>query len=311
MKRTILLTLIIVSSLNLLQANVITEGIEGFIKKISKMTKGKVDDVVRQIPKRSQSLSEIKSPKIKLPRKIKADPARLLLVEKSGQIISKGNFEKKFFQNQNFDNQLALIVQSSKYGDDYLGVARQVSHISPRTLSPSSPFAKYVHRNQLNEKMLQTKFIDTLNKTSKWGWEKMQKISVWVAQNKAISGASGALAWYVLDHESFDEAMKKSGKTLTEFLGSVVGGVAQGAGEAINEKIEQVGETVKQDVEQYMDETVQDVKVSALKSVSTLVGLFLFVLLLIIWRKRKVIYHFLTKADAIKVNKYKENDNEF
>ena len=80
MKRTILLTLIIVSSLNLLQANVITEGIEGFIKKISKMTKGKVDDVVRQIPKRSQSLSEIKSPKIKLPRKIKADPARLLLV---------------------------------------------------------------------------------------------------------------------------------------------------------------------------------------------------------------------------------------
>jgi len=92
MKRTILLTLIIVSSLNLLQANVVTEGIEGFIKKISKMTKGKVDDVVRQIPK--QSLSEIKSPKIKLPklpRKIKADPARLLLIEKGGQIISKGN----------------------------------------------------------------------------------------------------------------------------------------------------------------------------------------------------------------------------
>jgi len=198
-----------------------------------------------------------------------------------------------------------------KYGDEYFDVVRQVSHISPRTLSPSSPFAKYVHRNQLNEKILQTKFIDTLNKTSKWGWEKMQKISVWIAQNKAISGASGALAWYVLDYESFDEAMKKSGKTLTEFLGSVVGGVAQGAGEAVTEKVEQIGESVNQDVKQYMDKTVQYVKISALKSVNILVGLFLFVLLFIVWRKRRIINNFLTKADEVKINNHKENDNEF
>ncbi len=298
----------------MLQANIVTEGIESFIKKISKMTKGKVDDVVKQIPKRTSTISEIKSPTItlpKLPAKVKVDPARLLLVEKGGQIVSKGNFEKKFFRNQNFDNQLALVVQSSKYGDEYFTVARQVSHISPRTLSPGSPFAKYVHRNQLNEKTLQTKLIDTLNKTGKWGWKKIQKISAWVAENKAVSGASGALAWYVLDHESFDDAMKKSGKTLTEFLGSVVGGVAQGAGEAINEKVEQVGDTVRQDVEDYLDETVQDVKVSTMKSLNVIVGFLLFGLLFIVWRKRKIIKHFLTKADEVKVKNHMEDDNEF
>jgi len=313
MKRNILLILVIVLSLNMLHANVVTGSIGSFIQKISKMTKGKVDDIVKQIPKQSKSFSKVNSPQVKLPKlptKVKDNPAKLFLVEKSSQIISKGNFEKKFFKNQKFDNQLAIIIQSSKYGDEYFDVVRQISHISPTTLSKGSPFAKYVSQNQLNEKLLQSHFIDTLNRTSKWGWEKIKKISAWVAQNKTISGASGALAWYVLDYESFDEAMKKSGKTLTEFLGSVVAGVAQGAGEAINEKIEEVSKTLKEDAERYMNNSLSDVKASTMKSFNMLVGILVLIGLFLMWRKREIIKHFLLKADEVKSNN-KEDDNEF
>ena len=54
MKRIMLFILITMSSISLLQGNVATGYIESFITKISKMTKGKVDDVVKQIPKRSK-----------------------------------------------------------------------------------------------------------------------------------------------------------------------------------------------------------------------------------------------------------------
>jgi len=310
--KKLMLFVIIGLNLNILQANMVTEGIENFIKKVSKMTKGKVDDVVKQIPKRTINMTDIKTSTIRLPKlstKVKADPARLLLAEKSTQIVSKGNFEKKFFQNQNFDNQLALIVQSSKYGDEYFTVAKQISNISPKILSSSSPFVNYIRYNQLNEKILQTKFIDTLNKTGKWGWKKIQNISAWVAENKAVSGVSGTLAWYILDPESFDDAMKESGKTLTEFLSSIIGDIAQGMGEAINKKVEQIHDTVKQDTQHYFNGKIQNIKVSTMKSVNVIVGLLVFGLLFIAWRKRKIIKHFLIKADEIKVKNYIEEDN--
>ncbi len=229
--------------------------------------------------------------------------------------MKKGDFETKFFTGQKFDNQMAMIVQSSKYGDEYFTIARKVSDISPDVIAHNPNLVKYIPVNKLNTKTLQTKYIETLEKTGKWGWEKLNKIAGWVAKHPKISTASGAYAWYVLDPVGFEEQVRNSGKTLALFLMDTFGSAAEGAGTAVTEKVEEIKDNIKKDIDHYMDEKVSDIKAGSSYIVTRLVGILILILLFISWRKRKVIHHFLTKADEVKNNQnkkyYEKDEDEF
>ena len=291
-----------------------------FFENLIKMGRGHVDDVVKKLPKPGilKKQREVLSKNIHLPKLKKAVqqvPEKAILANSAEKIMKKGKFEDSFFTGQKFDNQLALIVQSSKYGDEYFKVAKKISSISPDTIAHNSYLAKRIPVQKINPKTLQSKYIETLERTGKWGWKKLQKIGAWVAKHPKMSTAGGAYAWYVLDPVGFEEQMKSSGKSLSLFLMGTVGSIASGTGEAVTEKVEEVKDSIKKDIDHFMDKKVEDFKSSTSYIVTGLVGIMVLIFLFIVWRKRKIIYHFLTKADEIEINSYKEkyekDDDEF
>ena len=293
-------------------ANIMNDTIGKFISKLSKLSKGKVSDVVKKLPKSKAPLRSFNS-NMNVPRlitKVNKDPQKLLLISKADEIVSKGAFEKRFFNNQPFDNQLAIIVQSSKYGDDYFTIAKKVSSVTPDVLIHNPQIAKYISQGKLTEKTLQTSFITTLEHGGKYAWEKLNNISKWILKNPTKSGAGVLYAWYVIDPESFNlhikSAFKDAGTAALEGGGSALSGI----GEAVNEKWEEAKENIEKDIENYVDNKVDGFKASESYIVNVLVGILGFIILFIVWRKRNVIKDFLMRADKVK-NTKEEIDNEY
>ena len=240
MKKMIFIITAMILVMSNLHANVKTE----FMENLVKMLKGKADDVVKQMPKASKGTKQTLSKNFDVPKlraKITENPQKVLLANRADEIVSRGDFEKKFFGNQNYDNQLAMIVQSSKYGDEYFDVAKKVSIITPETLK-RSPYLHHVPKSQLTEATLQGKFIETLNKTGKYGWSTIKGIGRFIQENPKLSGTAGLYAWYVSDAESFNLQLKESGKSLAAFLIDTVKQMSIGAGAEIGERmIRQLG----------------------------------------------------------------------
>ena len=278
MNKLIVSIIMILAITNGASANIKTDFFESLIK----MGRGKVDDVVKHLPKPKnpkalrEAIENVKIPKLK--SAIKQIPEKAILANRAEKIIKKGNFEKKFFLGQKFDNQLAMMVQSSKYGDEYFTMAKKVSNISPDILTHNSNLVKYIPAGKLNPKTLQTKYIETLEKTGKWGWEKLNGIARWVAKHPKFSAASGAYAWYVLDPTGFDEQLRNSGKMLTAFLMDTVGSAAGGIGVAITEKTEEITDNIKKDIKYYVSEGMEDIKASSSYIVPKVIGILALIL---------------------------------
>ena len=314
MKRLLILVIMTLVMTNNMNANIKTD----FFENIIKMRKGKVGDVVSKISKVSISkgTKEALSKNFRIPKLTKAVkeiPKKAILVNKAEKIMKKGDFESKFFMGQKFDNQMAIIVQSSKYGDEYFTIAKKVSDISPSIIAHNQTLVKYIPVNKLNTRRLQGKYIETLEKTSTVGWKRLNNIVRWVAKHPKISTASGAYVWYVLDPVGFEEQVKNSGKTLTLFLMDTFGSIAGGAGTAVTEKIDDFKDNIKEDIGNYMDEKVENFKISNSYIATRAFGILILMLFFIAWRKRKFIYHFLTKADEAKntqKRKYYEKDED-
>ena len=286
-----------------------------FFEKLSKMGRGEVNDVVKKFPKRklmkkNKTLSKsINYPKLE--KAIKRVPEKVILANKAEAVINRGTFEATFFSGQKFNKQLALMVQSSKYGEKYFSMAKKVSAISPKTIVHNQYLSKQIPHNQLKSNILQSKYIDTLNKTGKWGWEKLQKIGLWITSHPKISGVSGAYAWYVLDPSGFEEQLKSSGKALTPFLMSTVGSVVGGVGEAVVEKGEEIKGEIKNDMNAFVDGKLEEMQMSSSYIITRLVGILSLILLFVAWRKRKIIRHFLLKAEDVKVENHKKEKTDY
>jgi hypothetical protein len=286
-----------------------------FFDDLIKMSKGSADDIVRKIP--AKAPKDV-VPKPNFPAAIKINPEKIILANKAEKITAKGDFEKKFFSEQKFDNQLSIIVQSSKYGDEYFVMVKNISAVSPDILKSKAQFVKYIPDRHLTPEKLQTKFIDTLNKTGKYGWERLQEIGKWVAANPKISAAGGAYLWYVLDPEGFNEQLESSGKTLTVFLMDATGSIIQGIGKAPIEKIEKVTGEIKDDFEEIFQTGVDGINSSYI--LQSVAGILVLIGLFIVWRKRKIIQHFITKADEVQedkshgvknISKFEKDQDEF
>lgn len=281
-----------------------------FLSKLSKLSKVKTAKIAGQLIKDSKKMKQVLNKNIKIPKlksQIAKDPFKVLLANKAQTIISKGSFEKKFFINQKFDNQLNVIAQSSKYGDEYFVIAKNISNINPNIIKNNSVFSKYIPAYKLNKQTLENSYVELLNKNGKYGWEKLRKIGKWVANHPKISMASGAYAWYILDPNSFNEALENSGKTLTQFLMTTTGLVISGAGEAVVEKGQDMIASIKEDINNEINKKLDD---SQSYILNNLFGILFIIGLFITWRKRKIIKHFLFKADDVKVTKSKHVTKE-
>ena len=298
MRKKIFAVLILGVSINGANAGVIDK----FIKNLSKTKKTKIVNFTNKIPNVSHKNKRVLNAHIDIP-KLKPDiiksPNKILLANEAHRIVKKGDFEKKFFTGQTFDNQLHLIVQSKKYGDNYFVVAKQIGNISPTIFKNNSILSKYIPLNKIDAKAIQTKLIDTLNKTGKYGWETIQVISQIIKKHPKASIFTGALAWYILDPESFNQALQESGKTLTEFLLTIPTNIVNGTGQAISEKTQNFIEDTKNDIQNGVISTKDGIVAYVLNNI---LGILVFVGLFIVWRKRNIIKEFLLKADEVKTN---------
>ncbi len=305
MKKMIIVIGICISLNTAINANISTQ----FMKKIAKMTKGKVDDVVKYIPSKTglnKTLTKnIDAPKLK--SIIAKDPNKVFLANKADEIVSKGAFEKNFFNNLNFDSQLSVIAQSSRYGDEYFSVAQKVVKTAPNIFRNNSKLATILPSSKINQKILQEKFVETLKKTGKHGWERLKDISAWAIKHPKISGASGAVAWYALNPSSFEEALKESGQMLGEFLVTILATTTSGVGSGIANKGK---EMVENTINDFKDDATSKLGNSTPYILNLILGVMFFVGAFFAWRKRKVIHHFITKADEVK-NNIEKKDNEF
>lgn len=304
---------------NTLYANFLTKNLDNFITSLTKAKKGKVLKTFSNITSKNTKLINVNK-KINIPNlspMIKQDPKKLLIVSKANNIINKGKFEKNFFLNQNFNNQLSIISQASRYGTKYFDTAKKISNIDIRILKNSQRLLKYIPKN-ISQARLQEKFISTLNKTGKYGWERLKDIGIIIKSHPKKSILAGAYLWYVVDPDSFEQELQHSGKTLTQFLLSLSGDIINGAGEAVVEKANEIKKEIVNDVKNKINNAM-DMPSNSSYIITNVTGIIFLVLLFIIWKKRLIIKDFLLRADSIKENrsknkfddKYNKDDNEF
>ena len=270
--------------------------IDDFFEQLVKKTKGSADNVAREIASHSKVVKEQIKSKLdnipKVPKAIKEDNSKALIASKADDIVKKGDFEKQFFLSKNFDEQMTIIVQSQKYGDEYFTVASKISADDLKHLSQNPNIAKYLPQSKfqnLTQDQLQSKFIDALEKTGNAGWKVLKGIGEFAVKNPLLAGVSGAYLWFSVDPDSFMEAFKKSGKSAVDFVSSIITGLGSGVAEAVVDKAEKTVESITKEIMQG--------SVSYITSLVT--GVFVLIIGFIIWRKRKRIYNFLTQADEI------------
>ena len=301
MKKIIILGILIAITSSL-------EAKESFLKKLLQLENSKVVKVLQKIPNARKEIRKIGKNKYpKLTPFLKKSPEKIYLADKSIMITKRGVVEKRFFSNQTFNKQLDIIAQSSKYGDNYFKIIKEISSISPRVIQKNLKVSKQIDVNNVSELILQRKFIDTLNKTGKYGWKNLVAIQKWILKNPTKSGLSGAsamYAWYILDPIGFHSALKASGKNLTEFLASSIEAVAEGAGEVISEKVEEIGQSV---IDNTVNSFTNVMNISFFKYISIFL-LFLFSFFML--RKIRVVKEKTFKEKSRKSKNTKE-DNEF
>jgi len=295
MKKIVIGLIVLSLSVNIVYASATTN----FFENLVKMSKGKVDNITKNIAVTTKNLKRVVNKNIDAPKlipSIQKDASKVLLANKAQKIIDKGTFEKEFFDNQNFNNQLSMIVQSSKYGDEYFVVAKKVSHISPDILKNNLHLKRYLPKKKINKQTLQSKYIDTLNKTGKYGWERLKNMGTFIKNHPKFSTLGGAYAWFLLDPNGFEEAAKNAAKSAGIAVAVAGGAVVSGMGEVVIEKTNEVIDEIKKDMTSSID-------ISNSYILKMLSGLLVLVSIFMIWRKRKVIKHFILKADEVKVKK--------
>ena len=306
MKRIIIgLIILIVSN------SVVNAKMSSFLLKLERTNDSKIGNIVKKLPSKTTSIlthanKNINIPKLKLSPLIQKHPQKLLLATKAQAIVSKGKFEKKFFENQSFSNQLSTIVQSSKYGNEYFDIAKKVSSISYDKFKNISKLSKVIPSFKFDKIKLQTKFIDTLNKTGEIGMNTLKSISSFIYENPKKSGAIGAYIWYVMDPISFTQELKDSTKTLSQFIGTIAVGVVSGAGESVTEKIDTIISDAKEDIK---NNIVNNFNLSKSSIINNIFGILIFIGLFVIWRKRLIIKEFLLRADRVKKKENKSSND--
>ncbi len=296
-----------------LNANILN-GLGDFAKKWEKVPKKDADELAKNIPKNTLKNAKTLESKIDdIPPAIKQDESKLLIFNKAEEIINKGDFEQKFFK-KTFDEQKSIIVQSSKYGDEYFEVAKKLDIKDIDLIKNNAfiiqklPTTKYAN---LTSEQLESKYIETLRHTGDIGWRTLKEISKFAVNNPKLTGAGVAYLWYILDPDSFNEALKPFGENVVGFLYTVVSGVGAGVVEGASNIIDNKKEEIKSKVTDALNNEIKENLLSSKGLINFIVGLGVIILFFVFMRKRKIIYHFLTKADEVPSSKTSNQNKRF
>lgn len=255
-----------------------------FLNSLIKSSKSKVDNVGKELVKKAPKSNNIVKSKLDdLPASIKKDDTKSLIFAKADEIVKKGDFEKGFFSSKNFDDQLLIIQQSNKYGDEYFSIAKKLDANNVNLLKQNQFISqkllsgKYIN---LTNQQLENKYIKVLEYTGNKGWQTLKKISELAVKNPGKSIIAASFLWYVVDPESFEEALQASGQELGAFLLTIASATGSGITEGVKNEIKQSIESGKY-------------------TMDIVFGVIFIVLFIILLRKRKKIWHFLTKAEEV------------
>lgn len=280
----------------LVNMNLNAKKIDVFFETLAKTSKTTTNNVARKIADNGKVIKEKIQSKLdnisKLPKAVKQDGSKALIASKGDDIVKKGDFEKQFFLDKSFDEQMMVIIQSQKYGDEYFTIVKKLSIDDLKYLSSNKQLAKYLPASKylgLTQNEIQSKFIQALEKTGSAGWSVLKDLKTFALHNPGWALLGSAYLWFSIDENGFMEALNESGKSAVDFISTVFTGVGTGVAEAVTDKAQKIVESVTQD-------TIQG-SVSYLTSLLT--GLFVLVVGFIIWRKRRVIQHFIMKADEV------------
>ena len=203
---------------------------------------------------------------------------------------------ENIFKNQIQSNQLLITEQIKKYGDEYLKAIKKVSDISSKGIT------------KLTSYEIQTKFIETLNKTGKYGWKRLKEIGNIIAKYPKSTAATVAYVWYISDPESFENQLKMSGKTLTEFVLSAGSSAASGAVDVVSSKTKQIYDRKFNELSSTINDNLKEGMPYLIKSI--LILLFLL-FIFFMWHKKDHILRSYKKTNDNKIMHYEENEHEY
>lgn len=281
-----------------------------FVKNVAKASKSKSDDFARLITKNSKTLTKQIQTKLdnipSVPKVIKKDPAKALIVAKGNSIVKKGKFEEQFFLTKPYDSKMAIIVQSSKYGDEYFTIAKKISTKDLKLLRQNKTISKYVPDSKyqnLTENQLQKKFIDALEYTGDTGWKALKEIGKFAKNHPSWTGAIASYLYFSIDPNGFMENVHELTKSATKFAIIAGTGIASG-----------IYDEGKEEVNSKIDDIKSEMKEGVYTSLSNIIGGFLvLVFTFLIWKKRKIISNYIMKPDELKRKKIEDEkeDDEF
>jgi len=261
----------------------------------SKKLVGKNLDKVSRTIKKSNFTKNL--PDIILSKSLK--PEVSLVIKVANIIAQKGDFEDKFISTTKYPTE--VIRQYSKYGDGYLNT---IKTFNQKVLSLSADaikqlkdrFSSMPNVTFKTSQAFNDKFVMTLKYTGKKGWEASQSLMRLAEKHPKSTAVAGLYAWYVSDPESFFEQKSK----LIDFVESL-----------LNEATKDSTKIVLGASNGITTGLMEGIKERA--TLSNVVGLFLALLLLVLWRLRTYIEQFfkIKLENRLQKERYREEEGTF
>lgn len=261
----------------------------------SKKLVGKNLDKVSRTIKKSNFTKNL--PDIILSKSLK--PEVSLVIKVANIIAQKGDFEDKFISTTKYPTE--VIRQYSKYGDGYLNT---IKTFNQKVLSLSADaikqlkdrFSSMPNVTFKTSQAFNDKFVMTLKYTGKKAWEASQSLMRLAEKHPKSTAVAGLYAWYVSDPESFFEQKSK----LIDFVESL-----------LNEATKDSTKIVLGASNGITTGLMEGIKERA--TLSNVVGLFLALLLLVLWRLRTYIEQFfkIKLENRLQKERYREEEGTF
>ena len=224
----------------------------GFMKKILKQSDTAVKKLAKDVAPSGQKVlanSDLRKMLPNIPLK-KITPGIASIATMGKKFTDHGPFATKFINS--IPDPGEALRQFSKYGKGYVKTAERVSStfarhaddilaISKRSTKANKfPFSpKHIPKFK-NPDFINRKFVEVLKRTGKKGYEVITRIGKWAAKHPKSSAAGVAFCWYMVDPEGFTEALRKSSKTVAEFVAASAGGVTEGLGQGFLTKFKEM-----------------------------------------------------------------------
>jgi hypothetical protein len=225
----------------LLSASFLMASTSGFLKFFEKRIAKKSGSVIEKSTKRVDdsyyTKKLLKENNIKVYKPIDKLATTATLIAKRGGIAEE--ITKRY--------PLKMVNYYSKYGDDFIKVTNTMLPKIENIKIPNNLITKY-HLNNLyflsNKNAIAQRFLDVIKWTGKKGFEISKSLLKLANKHKFYAVSGIAFAWFLANPQSFDEALKKSGKKIEDFVLEIEQNGLNTAKNIVNHSVDTVTSTL-------------------------------------------------------------------